>query len=227
VRGQVLVNLFGIFFVGSLLIVRTYRLDPVQVFALRAPPAAAWPAVILGAPSALVTGIGLAQLFQRLVPVPEETLRSLGEFIGNGGMPLWQLVLVTAIAPGILEELAFRGVLLHGLSRRLRPVALALTVGLVFGVFHVTLWRIPPTAYLGVLLSGVVLLTGSIYPSMLWHALNNASALVPVELGWVSQDYELPLWMYPLGVAGLAASFALLWATRRPYPGLRRSSDQD
>lgn len=225
IKGQILFNLFGIFFVGSLLIVRTYRLDPVEAYALRAPPAAAWPAVLLGAPSALVTGLGVAELFRRLVPLPESAAKSLGNLLDGGGLPLWQLVLVTAVVPGLFEELAFRGVLLHGLSKRLRPVALALTVGVVFGVFHVTLWRIPPTAYIGVILSTVVLLTGSIYPAMLWHALNNASALVPVELGWVSQDFELPWWAYPLGAAGLAASFSILWATRCPYPGLRRNRD--
>lgn len=220
-REQVLVNLFGIFFVGSLILVRAYRLDPVEAFALRAPPPAAWPAVLIGAPGALVTGIGLANAFQRLVPVPEETIRALGEFLGGGGLPIWQLVLVAAVVPGICEELAFRGVLLHGLSRRLRPVPLALTVGLIFGAFHVTLWRIPPTAYIGVILASVVLLTGSIYPAMLWHALNNATAILPVELGWITPDYRLPLWVYPLGVSALAASFALLWANRRPYPGPR------
>ena len=57
--------------------------------------------------------------------------------------------------------------------------------------------------------------------SVLWHALNNASVLVPAELGWIAPDAELPLWSYPLAVSGLAAAFALLWATRRPYPGLR------
>ena len=94
-------------------------------------------------------------------------------------------------------------------------------VGVIFGFFHVSLWRIVPTAFLGTLLAAVVLLTGSTYPAMLWHALNNACALIPAELGWVAADFELPPWIYPLGVAGLAASFAVLWAVRRPYPGLR------
>jgi sodium transport system permease protein len=223
VRGQVLFNLFGLFFVGSLLMVRTYRLDPKQAYALRAPPAAAWPAVLIGAPSALVTGLGVASLFERFVPIPERILEEFGQMLGAEGMPLWQMVLMMAIVPGIFEELAFRGVLLHGLSRRLRPVALALVVGAIFGLFHVSLWRILPTAYLGVLLAAVVLLTGSIYPAMLWHALNNAAALVPSELGWIGPDPELPLWSYPLGVSGLALSFAILWAARRPYPGLRGS----
>ena len=217
-RGQVLFNVIGLFFVGSLLMIRTYRLDPVAAFALRPPHAAVWLAVLVGAPAALVTGMGVAELFQFIVPVPERMLRSFGEFMDAGAMPLWQTLLFVAVIPGIFEELAFRGVLLHGLSRRLRPVPLVLTVGLLFGLFHVSLWRIPPTAYLGTLLAAVVLLTGSIYPAMLWHALNNATALIPVELGWITEDYQLPYWIYSLATAALAASFAVLWWTRRPYP---------
>ena len=224
-RGQLLFNIMGLFFVGSLLMIRTYRLDPVAAFALRMPHPAAWFATLIGAPAALVTGIGVAEVFQRIAPVPERVLRSFGEFVVAGDpMPLWEMVFLVAVVPGIFEELAFRGVLLHGLSRRLRPVPLVLTVGLLFGLFHVNLWRIPPTAYLGTLLATVVLLTGSIYPAMLWHAVNNAAALIPVELAWVSEDYQLPLWAYPVSAAVLAAAFTVLWLTRRPYPVPERSA---
>ncbi len=212
---QVLFNVVGLFFGGSLLMVRAYRLELRAAFALRPAPAAAWPAVLIGAPAALVIGVGLAEAFQRFVPVPEEVLRSFGQFLGAGELPLWQIVLILAVIPGVFEELAFRGVLMHGLAPRLRPVPLALAVGAIFGIFHVSLWRIVPTAYLGVVLAAVVLLTGSIYPAMLWHALNNLIAIVPVELGWVSEDYDLPMWSYPAASAGLALSFTLLWWTRR------------
>ena len=224
-RGQLLFNIMGLFFVGSLLMIRTYRLDPVEAFALRRPHPAAWFATLIGAPAALVTGIGIAEAFQRIAPVPERVLRSFGEFeVAGGAIPLWEMVFLVAVVPAIFEELAFRGVLLHGLSRRLRPVPLALTAGLLFGLFHVNLWRIPPTAYLGTLLATVVLLTGSIYPAMLWHAVNNAAALIPVELAWVYEDYQLPLWAYPVAAAVLAVAFAVLWRTRRPYPVPRREA---
>ena len=225
-REQVLFNIVGLFFVGSLLMVRSYRLDPRTAFALRSPPPAAWPAVLIGAPAALVTGIGLAELFQRLVPVPEEVIRSFGQFLATGDLPVWQIALFLAVIPGVFEELAFRGVLVHGLARRLRPVPLALTVGLVFGFFHMSLWRIVPTAYLGVLLTAVVLLTGSVYPAMFWHALSNALAILPVRIGWVRGDFDLPLWSYPLGVATLGVAFLILWNARRPYPGLLGGAGQ-
>ncbi|MEE1551027.1 MAG: hypothetical protein V1244_05325 [Nitrospinaceae bacterium] len=34
-----------------------------------------------------------------------------------------------SITPGMVEEMAFRGVLRHGLHRRLRPILLVLVIG--------------------------------------------------------------------------------------------------
>jgi sodium transport system permease protein len=222
IRAQLAVNLLGIFLCGSLLMVRAYRLDAREAFALRLPPASAWPAVLLGAPSALVLGIGLAELLGRYVfPVPREVLEAFGQALVGPDLPLWQIVFFLAVMPGVFEELAFRGVLLHGVSRRFRPLATALVVGAIFGMFHVSLFRLVPTAWLGVVMAGVVLLTGSIYPAMLWHFLNNAIAIVPAQQGWIPEGFEVEPWLTGVAAVGLAVSFWILWRTRRPYPGLR------
>lgn len=220
IRGQVFVNLFLIFLGGTVLMVRRYRLDLRETFALRLPRPSVWLAVLIGAPSALIVGQGLAELAGVFIPVPEEMIEAFGQYMLDDLLPLWQVVLFMAIVPGIVEELAFRGALLHGLRRRFSPVVLTLVVGLIFGLFHVSIFRIIPTGYLGVVFAAVVLLTGSIYPAMLWHALNNALVLVPAYLGWTFVE-EIPGWAYGVGAIGLAVAFAILWRVRTPYPGLR------
>ena len=166
--------------------------------------------------------MGLAELVNRYVfPVPRQMIENFGQSLVGPDLPLWQIIFFLAVMPGVLEELAFRGVLLHGVSRKLRPVATALVVGGIFGMFHVSLFRIVPTGFLGVVLAATTLLTGSVFPAMLWHFLNNAIAIVPVTQGWVSGDFTVEPWMTGVGAVGLAASFAILWVTRRPYPGLR------
>lgn len=222
IRGQVFFNLVLVFFGGSLVMLRRYRLDAREALALRMPRPSAWLAVLIGAPAALVVGQGLAQLAGIFFPVPEAMLESFGQFMVDETIPIWQILLYLAIFPGVCEEIAFRGLLLHGLRRRFSPVALALAVGLIFGLFHYSLFRIVPTAYLGIVFTAVVLLTGSIYPAMAWHALNNALALVPAHMGWMSSVEEIPGWAYAVAVLGLAASFTILWRDRTTYPGLRR-----
>lgn len=114
--------------------------------------------------------------------------------------------------PGVLEEIAFRGVLQQSLRRFFRPVPTVLLVGLIFGLFHVSLFRLFPTAFLGVLFAAVTMITGSIYPAMVWHALNNALALVTGYYGWSVASLEPG--GYAAATALLALSFWILWRTR-------------
>lgn len=225
IREQILVNVVGLFLGGALVMAWRYRLPVREAFALRAVPWAVWPAVLVGAPSALFVGIGLAEVTGRFLPVPSRMVEAFGQFLLPDDIGLVQLVFFLAVLPGICEEIAFRGVLLYGLRKRLGPVALCLAVGLVFGLFHVSLYRIVPTAYLGVVLSVVVLLTGSILPAILWHAINNAAVLVPSALGWFDPEQAIPVWGYAVAALGLAGSLALLARVGPGYPGVTRPEE--
>ncbi len=221
VRGQILVNILGLFLGSALLMIRWYRLPLRQALALRPVHPLVWPAVLVGAPCALLTGIGLANLTGRFIPVPDRVMEAFGQFVTPDGVGTVQLVLLLAVLPGICEEIAFRGILLYGLRRRLGPVTLALAVGGIFGLFHVSLFRIVPTAYLGTILATVVILTGSIFPAMLWHALNNAVALLPASAGWAQAP--IPPWAYVLAAGGLVLSLVVLRRVGSGYPGVTRA----
>ena len=223
VRGQVVVNLVFIFLGGSLMMIRRYGLDPRAAFALRPVHPLVWPAIVIGAPSGYIVGIGLAELVNTYVfPVPQNVLEAFGDALLGDQMPLWQLLLFIAVMPGILEELAFRGVLLHGLRKVFGPVGICLMVGAIFGIFHVSLFRLLPTAYLGVVFAAVVLLTGSIFPVMLWHFLNNAIGIVPAHMGWVTEDTVVPWWVFVLGLVGLVVALGIIWDVRTPYPDMKK-----
>lgn len=216
VRGQVLLNVVGLFLGGSILMIRRYRLDVRRALALRGPHPAVWIAVLVGAPSALLSGSAIFRLAELVFPVPQRVIEAFSQYLLPGDLPLWQVLFFLAFLPAICEEIAFRGVLLYGLRRKLGYVGLALTVGAIFGLFHVQLFRLIPTAYLGVILTAVVLLSGSIYPAMLWHALNNAAGLLAAEQGVRLTDATPELIV--VGFAGLALALWVLWRTRRPYP---------
>ena len=92
---------------------------------------------------------------------------------------LW-LLLVAAVLPAVAEEALFRGVVLSAFSQRLPTIWAVVSVGLVFGLFHLTpqtAFRFVPTAWLGILLAWVVVLSGSLPLAMLLHFLNNATVL--------------------------------------------------
>lgn len=223
-RSQILFNIGLLFLGGSLLMLWRYRLNWRETLSLRAPHPVAWMAVLVGAPAGMLAAVGVFKLADLVLPVPQKMLEAVGQGLFPEEIPLWQMVFFLCLMPGFGEEVAFRGLLLHGLSRRFKPLTLCLVVGLIFGLFHVVLFRIIPTAFLGVMLSAVVVLTGSIFPAMVWHALNNGMGLLAQKAGMNPADLGAS-WYIGAGVV-LMLSFYLLWRTRKvparsPAPAIR------
>jgi membrane protease YdiL (CAAX protease family) len=224
VRWQVVINLVGLFFGASCLMIRRYRLNPREALALRAPRPLVWLGVLLAVPGGLLTALGVFRLSNFVLPVSEKVTETFSEGVIPANLPLWQLLICLTILPGIFEEIAFRGLLLHGLRRRFHPAVTALIVGVAFGLFHVALFRLVPTACLGVLFAAVTFLTGSIYPAMVWHCLNNLAGILAYRFRFPENELEVS--SYLIGVAILAMAFWIFWRQRTPYPGVRWKRDR-
>jgi sodium transport system permease protein len=218
IRIQLIINLVVIFFGGSVLMIRKYNLDPRAALALRFPKPIVFLAVLIGVPGGMLSGVGLYRLASLVFPVPEKMMEDFASALLPANMGMVQIVFFMAVLPGIFEEIAFRGLLLHSLRRRLHPALLVVVVGIVFGFFHMAFFRLAPTAFLGILLACVTLLTGSIFPAMLWHILNNAAALLSDTQNALTQ---LDSTQYLAGPVLLACTFWILWKNRTPYPDLR------
>jgi sodium transport system permease protein len=182
-RRQVLFNEFGIFGGALVLMLWVYRLDVRKTLMLRPVKWPVWIAVILAAPAGNLMGIALFKLLSYVIPVSRELEQQMGALMPRD-IPSWQLYLLLGVIPGVIEEVTFRGVLLHGLRQRIKPVLLPLVVGIIFGMFHFTLFRIGPTAFLGVWLTVVAMLTGSIFPGIVLHGLNNSFSVWAANHNW-------------------------------------------
>jgi membrane protease YdiL (CAAX protease family) len=183
---QLIFNEFVVMLGAAILMMWTYRLNPTEVLSLKPVKPAVWLAILFLIPSGYLTALGIFQLVNVVIPAPQQLLERFSEDVVPKGMPQWQLLLYVAVLPAICEELAFRGILLSGLRRRMRPAALVIVVGVIFGFFHITLFRIAPTAALGMILTAIALMTGSIFPGMLLHAGNNALGVIGGD--WFSLD---------------------------------------
>jgi membrane protease YdiL (CAAX protease family) len=109
---------------------------------------------------------------------------------------------VTILAP-LSEEFFFRGYFFGALRRKGLWVAAGLT-GLAFGLVHVfgsPIAFIVPLAALGTLLCLLRERTGSLYPGIVLHCLNNAAAMSSSE-HWS--------WQVPIALFGSLAAIALL-----------------
>jgi sodium transport system permease protein len=168
--------------------------------ALRPPPAAAvLGAVLLGASAWAV----VAMLSEWLVPVPKEVLDQMRKALlpGDGSRGLVTSLLLVAATPALCEEVLFRGVVLRGLATRLSPAGAIVITGVLFGMFHLNVWKLLPTALLGVALSWVAFESRSLVTSMIVHFINNG---VLVTLSVLKVDESLG----KLGRGASAAIFA-------------------
>jgi membrane protease YdiL (CAAX protease family) len=110
------------------------------------------------------------------VHAKQTTLKDLGA--DQGGIVTVLIgVLVVGMAP-VVEEFVFRGFLYGTLRNRLSFLPAAAIDGLIFGGIHATsgLSAVPPLMILGFAFCLIYEATGSIFPTVCLHALNNMVA---------------------------------------------------
>ena len=133
---------------------------------------------------------------------------------------VWNLVLnivSAAVFPALLEEMAMRGFVLHAL----RPYGdwFAIVVSSVlFGLIHGNVLQLPFALVLGLMLGWMTVRTGSIWPAVVLHFVNNA---LSVALGWGEQFYgeNAPVDAHVFTSISFfgAVLFAMLYLFRAPH----------
>ena len=148
-------------------------------------------------------------------------------------------IVTLALIPAVCEELFFRGFLINTLQKNtrswLRPMLIST---FVFAAFHVivdpsmTLARFPATFLLGLVLCGIRLSSGSIFPGIVMHALSNGLLLSLKELDPLLQfiglnlnvenESSLPAWFLATSVLISCAGVGLVWLGRSRQPDTER-----
>ncbi|MCC6750708.1 MAG: CPBP family intramembrane metalloprotease [Deltaproteobacteria bacterium] len=200
------------------LLIRFARLDPRAVLALRRPSAGALVGAILaGASGWYLVGVLVEAAQQRVLPIPKEILDEARRLLFDPHRSLALDLFALALSPAICEELLFRGVLLRASQRGMKTGAIVLLNAALFGLFHLSIYRLLSTAILGGVLAWIVLRGRSIVLSMTFHVLNNSAALL---LGRAMGGKELErLEASPVFLGLAAAAFgAGLWLIHRATP---------
>jgi sodium transport system permease protein len=187
--------------VPVLLVVKMMKLDFKETLMLRRPPL--WgtlAAIILGLSSWVVLG-SLTTWFQNyFLEAPPALEKMMEEALGLTGTPhsTWVLLAVFAISPGICEEFLFRGLILSGFRRTMGRWPAILIVSVMFGIFHISIYRILPTMVIGIIVTLVVYQTRSIWTGILLHVINNSMLLL------LSKHGDLPLLPNPVPDGAIA-----------------------
>jgi membrane protease YdiL (CAAX protease family) len=195
----------SLIFIGTAVLFASFTRKPrLEDFGLRRTPF--WPAVgwaALGIASFYL----LVALYTVIVqPDAEQTVaQDLGAESGTFGM-IAAGFMVICIAP-IAEEFFFRGFFFRALRSRFTVLGAAALDGLLFGVIHYdysgadALLILPPLGVLGFIFCLVYERTGSIYPTIALHALNNA-----IAFGATVHDPSVSIVLGPLMLIACASA---------------------
>ena len=101
---------------------------------------------------------------------------------GGGLTGLALAIVVGSLLVPLVEETFFRGFIFPGLARRFGITAgMILSAGL-FGAAHLNLDTFIPLSFFGLVLTLLYSVTGSIYPGIILHSVNNSFALLVAYL---------------------------------------------
>ena len=94
------------------------------------------------------------------------------------------VILVFCIQPAVIEELAFRGVILGSLRRVLGRRDAVIVSALMFMVLHLSVLSFPHLLLIGLVLGYLRIRSGSLYPCMVLHFTHNFMAIMAEAAGW-------------------------------------------
>lgn len=173
----ILITEFGLIMGGALIYSLIMRENPIDFFRLRRAKFSVYVKVFFMSffmvpIAAFLNGmmIFLIEYFGHFfgpdIPMPEDV----------SGLP-WTLFIV-AVSAGICEEFMFRGALMSSFERKLGRRKSAFLAALFFGLFHFNLGNLLSPIALGMVFAYVTQVTGSIFPAMFGHFMNNANAVL-------------------------------------------------
>ena len=150
-------------------------------------------AVILTSLAWVIINIQFGVWQNGVLPMPPEFVEVM-EGLFDKEMSVYALIFIIAVSPAICEEVLFRGAITSGLRSIFSPRVTILLVGLLFGLFHMSIYRFALTGMTGILLTYFVIRSGSIYLSIIAHFVNNAVAVIfekeAVPESWVNYLVE-------------------------------------
>ncbi|MEM6337307.1 MAG: CPBP family intramembrane glutamic endopeptidase [Bacteroidota bacterium] len=158
------------------------------------------------------------------LPLPEgwkafeaQQVQLVESIVTNADLSLALALFALAVTPGLCEELMFRGYLQRQVERVGGPVWAMVSVGIFFGLYHLRLTQAIPLSLIGVYLGFVLWRTGSLWPAIIVHFLNNALLLILVRVAMARgvdletvESTPIPWYLAFLSALGVAGIVVLM-----------------
>lgn len=174
----------------------------------------------------MVSGVVIGMFMEE-----SESLKEMTQLFRQHGAEgfLVPLALLIGATPAVCEELLFRGYVQTRLTRSFGPAFGILAASILFAVFHFDVVHVIAVFPMGLFLGWVSWRSGSLFPAMLGHFVNNVVSVVAVVLAPEAEPNALALpaiaftvAILATGIVGMAAVSvaSVLYAKPQADPGL-------
>jgi membrane protease YdiL (CAAX protease family) len=121
----------------------------------------------------------VSAIFQEILGL--EFTSNMSDITLNGGKETLLGVLSVAVVPALIEETIIRGIIMQPLRKYGDKYAI-IASALLFAVMHGNMVQIPYTVIGGLLLGYLAVVTGSLWPSIVLHFVNNLYSVVVLSV---------------------------------------------
>ena len=122
--------------------------------------------------------LALVGAIKEFFPKLDDSINHVMQEMGSSNQPVWLTLLVFAVAPGICEEIAFRGFILSGFGHSGRRGLAIVLSSLAFGLMHMIPQQIFNAALLGMVLGLIAYRGNSLFPCIAFHICYNGLAVM-------------------------------------------------
>jgi membrane protease YdiL (CAAX protease family) len=176
-KWMVIANQVVSIFLPVVMFIALFRLPWKDALGLYKPPLVK---TFLAVAAGFVLIYGINSVLPRLIPpTPVYTKPSASIIAYNNVWELLLVVLTISIAAPLADEFFFRGLLLRGFMAKYGTVAAILIVGCLTALFHTfEPFKLVHSFLMSVLFASAVVWSGSLWTSIILHALHNSLSLL-------------------------------------------------
>lgn len=131
-----------------------------------------WPSVTISIVGVAMVLLEMNKAVVCVIPIPESVQDLVRSTLGRE-TTLESALFHSALVAPYIEEVFYRGIVLSGLLSIYTSKRAIFWSSILFGVSHLNPWQLAPTLIYGVGFAWWTIRTGSLWPALFGHALNN------------------------------------------------------
>lgn len=205
-------NQVGIMILPAGLLCWFFKLDTGTIFPLVAIPRREWLRVVMTTICVVVLSDYALSFTESLLPIPAHIQETLNQLLSVHGVgDFLKKLFLFCVLPSVAEEVYFRGFCQTSFAHRVGVTPAILLTALLFALAHGNTWYLHLYFGLGCFLGWIYEKSGSLWPAIVAHFINNTWTFITHTLGIdiIGENLIISLLLIALSISGL------VWGMRR------------